>query len=79
MFCEKLHSISINGGKNMIPDNYSAFESYEREQDRLERRLKREEIEEEIDPRDIPFYYDSIGIRETFGKGINDGRIKNCD
>jgi hypothetical protein len=62
-----------------VPDNESIYEAHEREQERFDRISKREEIEGEIDPRDLPFYYDSIGIRETFGKGINDGRIKNCN
>lgn len=40
----------------MIPDNYSAFDSYESEMDRQERRRKRLEPEEDIEPKDLPFY-----------------------
>lgn len=61
----------------MIPDNYSIYKSHEKEQDRVERKHKKEVFREDIEPRDLPFYYDSIGIREIFGKGINDGKNKN--
>jgi len=59
-----------------VPDNETILEISEYESDRQKRvKVKIEEIE----PQDLPFYYDSIGIRETFGKGINDGRIKNSN
>ncbi len=44
----------------MIPDNYSAYESYECEQDRLDRRYRREVIEEEMEPEDMPFYEEEL-------------------
>ena len=62
-----------------MPDNESILDNHEREQDCVERQHKKEVFRDDIEPRDLPFYYDSVGIRETFGKGINDGRIKNCD
>ncbi|BCK01635.1 hypothetical protein [Anaerocolumna chitinilytica] len=52
----------------MIPDNYSDFESYESEIDRQERRRKRLEQEEDINPKDLPFYYDPQTYIELGGK-----------
>lgn len=40
----------------MIPDNYSAFDSYEAEIDRQDRRRKRLELEEDMEPEELPFY-----------------------
>ena len=41
----------------IVPDNYDAFVSYEREQERLKRIHKRQEFEEEIE--ELPFYIKS--------------------
>lgn len=38
------------------PDNYSAYESYEAEQARRDRVRRRVDIEEEIEPEQLPFY-----------------------
>ena len=46
----------------IIPDNYDAFVSYEREQERIERIHKRHEIEEEIENEELPFYEESEDI-----------------
>ena len=43
----------------VVPDNYDAFISYEREQERLKRIHKRQEFEEEIDIEELPFYIKS--------------------
>jgi hypothetical protein len=39
-----------------VPDNYSAYESYEAEQSRRDRVRRREEIAEEMEPEDMPFF-----------------------
>ena len=39
----------------MIPDNYSAFDSYEAEMDRQDRRHNRFEYEEDLELEDNPF------------------------
>lgn len=54
----------------LVPDNYSRFEVLEAEQARQERIERQSQHEEDIRPEDLPFYYDYITIRETFGKGI---------
>lgn len=56
-----------------IPDNETFLEVFERESERQQTR----KVKEEIKPQDLPFYYDHITIRETFGKGINDARVTN--
>jgi hypothetical protein len=55
---------------------YTSNDNYETEQNQKECDNHWPDRKEDIRPEDLPFYYDSIGIRETFGKGINDGRIK---
>ena len=45
-----------------IPDNYDAFVSYEQEQERLKRIHRRQEIEEEIENEELPFYEESEDI-----------------
>jgi len=42
------------------PDNYAALEAYESAQERMERRHRRQEIEEEIEPEDLPFYEEVV-------------------
>lgn len=39
-----------------IPDNYGAFDAYEAENDRQERRRKRLELEEDMELEELPFY-----------------------
>lgn len=39
-----------------VPDNYSAFESYEHEQERYDRIHKKQIIEDEIEKASLPFY-----------------------
>jgi hypothetical protein len=40
----------------MIPDNETALDDYEAEQDRFERRRRRLELEEDLEPEQLPFY-----------------------
>ena len=54
----------------IIPDNYDAFVSYEREQERIERIHKRHEIEEEIENEELPFYVKGKNTRD-FSRGMN--------
>ena len=45
-----------------VPDNYDAFITYEREQKRIERLHKKQEIKEEIENEELPFYEESEDI-----------------
>jgi len=40
----------------IVPDNYSIYKSFENENERLERIHRQQEIEEEIEVEDLPFY-----------------------
>lgn len=42
-----------------VPDNYSIYESFEIENNRLKRIHRRQEIEEEIEISELPFYEES--------------------
>jgi hypothetical protein len=50
-----------------VPDNYDAYEANEAEQDRFERRRRRLESEEDLEPYQLPFY-DDITAKELFGR-----------
>jgi hypothetical protein len=40
----------------IVPDNISIFQSYESDEERYRRIHRRQEIEEEIEDEEIPFY-----------------------
>lgn len=50
-----------------VPDNEYIHETYEPEDNRQERINKRQELEN-IDPKDLPFYYDPQTFIELGGK-----------
>lgn len=51
-----------------VPDNESIYDTYEGERARQERRRERLEHEEDMDPKDLPFYQDPQTYIELGGK-----------